>query len=100
MVVHDGFRHHRIDAGYSHVRLRSKVVHLRPYSRRGERLNRQEIDTCITCFKLGRKTAMSATSSRTMIKAAAVLSVCAGAFASFTGGALAQGTEIVYSTFL
>jgi ABC-type glycerol-3-phosphate transport system substrate-binding protein len=35
-----------------------------------------------------------------MIKAAAVLSVCAGAFASFTGGALAQGTEIVYSTFL
>jgi ABC-type glycerol-3-phosphate transport system substrate-binding protein len=35
-----------------------------------------------------------------MIKAAAVLSVCSGAFASFTGGALAQGTEIVYSTFL
>jgi ABC-type glycerol-3-phosphate transport system substrate-binding protein len=35
-----------------------------------------------------------------MIKAAAILSVCAGAFASFTGGAFAQGTEIVYSTFL
>jgi ABC-type glycerol-3-phosphate transport system substrate-binding protein len=35
-----------------------------------------------------------------MIKAAALLSVCAGAFASVTGGALAQGTEIVYSTFL
>jgi ABC-type glycerol-3-phosphate transport system substrate-binding protein len=35
-----------------------------------------------------------------MIKAAAILSVCAGAFASFTGGVLAQGTEIVYSTFL
>ena len=43
---------------------------------------------------------MYATSRRTMIKAAAILSVCAGAFASFTGGALAQGTEIVYSTFL
>jgi multiple sugar transport system substrate-binding protein len=43
---------------------------------------------------------MYATSRRTMIKAAAVLSVCAGAFASFTGEALAQGTEIVYSTFL
>jgi multiple sugar transport system substrate-binding protein len=43
---------------------------------------------------------MYATSRRTMIKAAAVLSVCAGAFASFTEGAYAQGTEIVYSTFL
>jgi multiple sugar transport system substrate-binding protein len=42
---------------------------------------------------------MYAATRRTVIKAAAVLSV-AGAFASFTGGAFAQATEIVYSTFL
>ncbi|MBD3846917.1 sugar ABC transporter substrate-binding protein [Bosea sp. SSUT16] len=43
---------------------------------------------------------MSATSRRTLIKAAVALTVCAGVSASFTERAAAQATEIVYSTFL
>jgi multiple sugar transport system substrate-binding protein len=43
---------------------------------------------------------MKTTSRRAMIKAAAVLTVCAGVSASFTERAIAQATEIVYSTFL
>src|SRR4051794_36910881 len=43
---------------------------------------------------------MYATSRRTMFKAAAVLSACASLSVSFTSGAIAQATEIVYSTFL
>src|SRR5438874_12732653 len=43
---------------------------------------------------------MCATSRRAIFKAAAALTVCAGLSASFTERAIAQGTEIVYSTFL
>src|SRR4051794_2401520 len=43
---------------------------------------------------------MCATSRRAIFKAAAALTVCAGVSASFTERAIAQGTEIVYSTFL
>lgn len=43
---------------------------------------------------------MNATSRRTIIKAAAALTLCAGVSASFTERAFAQSTEIVYSTFL
>src|SRR6266480_7094383 len=43
---------------------------------------------------------MYATSRRAIFKAAAALTVCASVSASFTERAIAQGTEIVYSTFL
>jgi len=43
---------------------------------------------------------MYATSRRRIFKAAAALTVCASVSASFTESAIAQGTEIVYSTFL
>lgn len=37
---------------------------------------------------------------RTLLTMAAVLSMCVGATGALTGTALAQGTELVYSTFL
>jgi multiple sugar transport system substrate-binding protein len=43
---------------------------------------------------------MYVSSRRAIFKAAAALTVCASVSASFTGSAIAQGTEIVYSTFL